>query len=446
VGKLNTHTISRRDFVRRGAGLASAVALGDLLAACGGSDAQPQASGGTPQGTVSVWMHEEAVYHKLFDRLAKEYEAANPKVKVKPLHIPFENFDTKLLTAFTGGKPPDVAKFGAWELANYASKGLLAPVNPTALGKRSDSEVQSAYASGALTPVTYQGKMYGLPIDFNSIFLFYRRDHFEKAGLDPDKPPATWEELADYGKQLAVGSGGHLKRAGFQWLQGDPVWGLMQALPLVQGLGGRIVSEDGSQGTLATPEGIKAVEYYANVNRSGIGSADLTGPNGIYGLFADGKVSMYLSANFSTTLVPALNPKARFGETFDVAPIPQWASASDKVASGYSWAWGVSQASENQYTAWHFVNFMESKEAADAQLKVSGLITPFKGWQDEAVAKSPSTQIVAEQLPYTDFGPRIPQWSQMAKALVDNIDAAANGQKSPEQAAKDFDSAMAGVL
>jgi multiple sugar transport system substrate-binding protein len=445
---------TRAGFLGKSAKLAGAATLGGgalLQAACGGGGKSSTTSSGSSSskaaaltGTLTVWMHQGPNFQKVYKQIVTDFEALHPGVKINSLYIPYAQFENKALIAFTGGSPPDVIKLGGWDIANYASKNLIAPIDPKALGYASPDELKTAYAPGALESVSYKGTTYGLPIDYNSIFLFYRRDHFTAAGLDPDKPPTTWEQVAEYAQKLTKRDGGNLKRAGWAYWYNLPIWDFLNFLPLPAGLGGGLV-DPSNKGILSNPAGIQALTWFSDLsNKLKVASPKFTNPNFNYGQIADGSASMTVSGNFAISFIESLSkPKITLGKEFDVAPMPQWANATKQVTSGYSWAWLVSRRSKNQALAWEFLRFVESAKNASSILSVSNLIIPAKDWQSDAVAsKSKGAQIVSTELAYTDYGPSLPQWSQMSQQLSNNLVALANGQKSPQQAAKDFDNAM----
>jgi len=427
----------------KAAGVAAVAGSGGaagVASAYGASRANRRAS--ALSGTLTVWQHQSPIYNKNYAQLGKLFTKAHPGVKLNNLYIPYAQFESKALIAFTSGQAPDIIKLGAWDIANYASKGLISPADYHLLGYGSQQAFESAYAPGALKALTYEDQIYGVPIDYNALFLFYRRDHFEAAGLDPDKPPKTWEQVAQYAQKLTQrDASGNLTRAGWTFWYNLPIWDFLNFIALPAGLGGGILDANGN-GALSTPAGIKSLTWYGNLsNVWKVSSPKFTDPNFNYGQIANGKASMTVSANFAVALIESLG-KIKVGKEFGVAPMPQWAQPKKKVFSGYSWAWLVSKKSRNAEAAWSFLRFLQSPSSVSSQLSVSDLITPIKGWQTQKAAAGPGTQIVAKEIPYTTYGPSLPQWAQMAQQLSNNLVALALGQKSPQQAAKDFDNAM----
>jgi multiple sugar transport system substrate-binding protein len=425
--------ISRRDLIRGGAALLAFGGAASQLTACGDFDDPIGSAKDGPQGTLNVWMHDEEANTPYFKTKAAEYTKKYPKVTIKPLFVPIANLDTKLTTAFTAGSPPDLIKTGAWTLAERVSKNQLAPLPPEQFGANSVDDLKTRFDTNAFAPLTDDNQVYGVPIDFNSVNLWWRRDRFQEAGLDPATPPTTWEEVEAYNKQLTGGG-----KVGLQWQLADNIWAMLQFIPLVYGLGGKIV--DGKKGMLSTDEGIKAIEYYSRV-----GNPDLSDPVGAFGLFAKGTSAILMSGRFTASLIPTLNKDAEIGEVVDSTTVPSWAGR-EKVAAGYSWGWNVAKKAKNPYTAWHFVNWLSGKDNVDEQLTKTGLVTPVAGWQELPSAKDKASQQLEEQLAYTEFGPVLPQWTETIKALLDALESVLRKQSSARDAASTFDDNVGRIL
>jgi ABC-type glycerol-3-phosphate transport system substrate-binding protein len=421
--------LTRRDLLRT----ATLATASGLLAACGADPVDAVPADGVPRGKISVWLHQTKAYDKVFNPLLHRYVQEFGGVDLTPLYVPVDKLDAKLLTAFAGDVPPDLFKVGGWTIPGHARKGRLTPVVPKAMGVADEKALVGTYDEHAIGSLSYDGKLYGVPVDYTICYLYYRKDRFAEAGLDPDKPPTTWEEVADYSKRLTSADG---KKVGLQWILGNPQWTLMQLLALVKGKGGTILSPDATKATLATDAGVEALRYYG-----GLGNPKLSNPLSGFGLFATGEAAMLVSGLFAMDLFPSLSAKLTFGKVFDIAPMPRWESGQP-VAPAYTWGWAVAKQSKLQYTAWHFIDYLQREEIAATQLKDASLLTPVKGWQKLRGADQKAIDIMAASAPYADFGPQTPVWNEMAKSLTDAADAVAFGKKTPEQAAADFDQAM----
>ncbi|MEV0150348.1 MULTISPECIES: extracellular solute-binding protein [unclassified Nonomuraea] len=422
---------------RRLLGAAALTTAAGLLSACGSDPEVTVPANGVPRGKISAWLHQTKAYDPVFTSLLHRYVQEFGGVDITPLYVPVDKLDAKLLTAFAGDAPPDLFKIGGWTVAGHARKGRLAPIIPKAMGVPDEKALVAKYDQHAVDSLSYEGKLYGVPIDYTICCLYYRRDRFAEAGLDPDKPPTTWEEVAEYSKRLTSADG---RKVGLQWILGNPQWTVMQLLALVAGKGGGLLSADAGTPTLATDAGVEALRYYG-----GLGNAKLSNPLSGFGLFATGEAAMVVSGLFAMDLFPALNKKLEFGRSFDIAPLPHWAGGRP-VAPAYTWGWAVAEHSKLQYTAWHFIDYLQRPDVAARQLMDASLLTPVKGWEKLPSADTKALEIMAAAAPHADFGPQTPVWQEMAKSLTDAADAVTFGRKTPERAAADFDQAMRRAL
>ena len=196
-----------------------------ILAACSGSASSAPthgaaASAAAPAGSASsaapvhltMWQqwgggHEEAALKTII----KDYEALHPNVTIDETPV---TDDSKILTAISGGNPPDIVDLvSSLPMGEWASKGALMPLDSLIAQSGIDTSV---YVPAALQAMTVNGKVYGLPfMDFN-VGLVYNKALFAAAGLDPNSPPKTIEELTqDAYKLTKQDASGRITQLGF---------------------------------------------------------------------------------------------------------------------------------------------------------------------------------------------------------------------------------------
>jgi raffinose/stachyose/melibiose transport system substrate-binding protein len=190
--------LSRRQLLRYGAGGLALTGLGPLLAACGGSDSDTTAEGGKLTGEMDLWWwgEQEAV------GLKKWVEETNAKFKaevgpsVKSNLLDTGQVISQFANAAAAGKPPDVQFLwnGIYHMEN-AWLGYLEPLD----GLVSDEVLKR---SGATALSTFEGKQYRVGWYAIGMGMAYNKNLFEKAGLDADSPPETWDELLAAGEKL----------------------------------------------------------------------------------------------------------------------------------------------------------------------------------------------------------------------------------------------------
>ncbi|MCU0476796.1 MAG: extracellular solute-binding protein, partial [Anaerolineae bacterium] len=149
----------------------------------------------TAQETVTIrWWHintneNEAAF---WQQVADDYMAANPNVNIEITVLENEAFKSRLVTVMQAGDPPDLFQsWGGGVLWQFADAGLVRDISPELEGEWKDS----FSAQAALELYGKDGGYYGVPWNWGVVGFFYNKALFEQAGLDPETPPATWQEL-----------------------------------------------------------------------------------------------------------------------------------------------------------------------------------------------------------------------------------------------------------
>lgn len=402
----------------------------------------------SPSGTIEVWMHATPG-NVLFEELFAQYESEFPDVSIELLEIPFADFETNSLRSTSAGDGPDLIKLSGWVLPDWADKDLLVPVTGELLGYSDDDELFSDWEPEVFEGVSFEDVPYALPVDFQNLMLFYNRSHFEEAGLDPDSPPSTWEEVLEVGEELTVRSGDRVDRAGYSWWYTTEIWVYLEMETLAAQLGGSVLNDDASEGALSSGPGREALDFYLDMsNEHRIASFDLI-DTGVLDLFADERASMLISGSFTDTSIAARTDGALSIDagTLGVAPMPSFAEGASDATAAYSWGWGVTTNAEDPKPAGHLARWLTAPEQADRIFAEIGLATPYLGFgASEAAQASEANQILVEQVERAVYGPRSPQFTAMMTELTQQIQAGASGQSTADEVGRRFDEAMQRVL
>jgi sn-glycerol 3-phosphate transport system substrate-binding protein len=173
------------------------------------------------------------------ENMVEEYNRTHPDVRVKPMFQgSYDTMEGRLLEASKTGGLPAVAQEQFEFMGNYIDEGLIRPIDP--LVSESDRrDIVPEFWNLA----SKNGRIYGIPFGVSTMVFFYNRDAFQNAGLDPAKPPATWEEMVEMGKRISEAGSeeGKPRRYSFIiWKNGFYGWA-----PLLWALGGDLFSKDG---------------------------------------------------------------------------------------------------------------------------------------------------------------------------------------------------------
>jgi multiple sugar transport system substrate-binding protein len=259
------------------------------LTACG-SGGDGSADGKT-RITVNCMPPKSAkVDRSFFEADIKAFEKANPDIDVVA-HDAFPCQDPKTFDAkLAGGQMEDVFYTYFTDAGHVVDVNQAADISSYVKDLKSYSTIQQQLRD----IYTVDGKIYGVPRTGYSMGLIYNKKLFEKAGLDPDKPPATWEELRAEAKKIAALGDGTVGYADYS-AQNQGGWHFTAEL---YSQGGNVVSEDGKKATVDTPEGKAVLQNLKDMRwtDNSMGSKQLLVINDVQQMMGSGKLGMYLSA------------------------------------------------------------------------------------------------------------------------------------------------------
>lgn len=206
-GSTTTNGLVRRLVLAQAAGGAAAV-----LAAC--TPGQGGAYKSTTPVALEIWHPWDATREPLFKQMAGAFQQKYPNITVVPTVVTADVRYAKYVTAMASGSPPAIAAPERPELPDYVLHNLLEPLD--ALMKQEKVTLTDYYESDVKN-TSFQAKVYMLPqyASTGRSILFYNKAHFMQAGLDPAKPPATWDDLEAYEHKLTVIQDSALKRPAF---------------------------------------------------------------------------------------------------------------------------------------------------------------------------------------------------------------------------------------
>lgn len=191
--------LTRRDFLK----LSSLVAVGGALAACAPAtpapaekpkeEATPTTKEVAPEKPVEisylVRSDIEVKMQKWTEISVKEFEELHPNIKVKVIGVPWGDYNAKLLAMFAAGEPPEVAANYAAGFPTFYRNKAITPLDDLIAAEQVDLSV---FEPKALEAVTREGKLWALPLAHMPTLVFYNRDLFDEAGVEP--PPTDWED------------------------------------------------------------------------------------------------------------------------------------------------------------------------------------------------------------------------------------------------------------
>jgi multiple sugar transport system substrate-binding protein len=386
-----------------------------------------QSKGG--KRVVTIWYdgtEEESV-----KRLEPEFEALNPDIDLQFEIVPYSDLSTKEMVACQSEVGPDVMwQSYAWT-NSFAKMGLLMSYSDY-LDKSDAIHLEDDFDPVALELGTVDGQIYGLPWSMEAMCLVYNKDMFREAGLDPEKPPANWEELIDYAQKLTIDSNGDGVTDQYGYglvgnLTGN-TW--FRFIPELWSAGGEVANDDMTQGTLDSPEAVEAMTYYTELLTKYKAAPEGSVNNGaaeVRTLFNNKNVAMYVDGQ------PAVKNIQKDAADIDVG-VALWPGKNGPLDAGLGGYYiATPKNAANPDDAWTFIEYFLSKEVQEyfpisfpANLKA----------RDTDRFSDEISQTFAKQLKNTKNFQPLPDTPGAQQIVLDAVQSILAGMNTPEEALK----------
>lgn len=314
----------------------------------------PLALAAAPSQAVEIeyWQYFFKERVEAIDALIEQFEAENPDITVKHSNFPYAQYRTKVAAAVPAGEGPDIVQLYYGWLKDYLQADLLVPLSADTFPA---AEVESEFFP-IVSAMKVDGEYWGMPTAVRSLALFYNRTLFEEAGLDPDTPPKTYDEMIEMAQKITQrDGGGNLLVAGMTaaptsqdhhwWREG-----------LIRQFGGQPYSDDNCTVAYNDDAGRAALQAYVDLfdthKVTDYGFMDES-----QAAFAAGRAGMHIDGSFR------LGTFRDNGVDWAVAPLPSHNGVTSNFAS--YWVNGISKKAEGEKleAAVKFLQFVTSESA-----------------------------------------------------------------------------------
>jgi multiple sugar transport system substrate-binding protein len=325
--------------------LAGALALGLLASGCGGgSDAD---SGGKTVVRFANWAEAEDATRAGIQALIKKFEETHPTIDVRSEPVSFTDIEHQLLRQVQSGNAPDVAELSGNYTFTIGETKTLQP-----LGEFADAAFKQAIIPAELKLGEVGGQLVAVPWTVGPVGLWYNKKVMKDAGLDPDKPPATWDELRT---ALAAVQKKDSKLIPLGLDTTNRPYGLDVNWPIMRSFGGQPFQ--GATATANTP-GMKA--YFTFMRE--LATKKFTPVNQKGGFFrqpaASDQVAFTIDGPYVKNVVQSVNKVSdeKFYDTWGVAPLPTAVGQHFSVPTDHQLV--MFKTSEKKQAAWEFMKFL----------------------------------------------------------------------------------------
>ena len=382
---------------------------------------------------IEYWQYNFTARVDAMNMLIEQFEAENPGIKV--VHnsdIPYADFRTELAASAPAGVGPDIVTLYYGWIPAFVDAGYLVPLPDDAFNEEFIQETFSPLVANS----KFEGSYWAIPTAVRSLALFWNKDIFADAGLDPEAPPTTLDELVDMAIAttqydgdmsdiLSITRQGHAPALSAQ----DHHW---FREVLVRQFGGTPYSDDGRTVTYNSEEGCAAFSWLAAFETEHVtGSNDIL--DGATNAFVNGDTAIHVDGSFRIGTIEGRNPDMNFG----VTELPVGPNGERHTFSSY-WTHGITRRANDDparlEAAVKFLQFITTPEAGTLWVNVAReLPAQNAAASDEAILSDPVLGAFSAGLAYAQATFFVDESAQR-QVLIDAFDNIRLGGMDPCEA------------
>lgn len=373
---------------------------------------------------------------KLIDQYAADFNKENPAIKVQPIYAgSYQDTIVKALTAHKAGTPPVASVLLSTDTFTLIDEDAIVPID-NFVKTDADKAWLSSFYPAFLLNSQIGGKTWGVPFQRSTIVLYWNKELFKEAGLDPNKAPATWTELVSMaGKLTKKDASGKVTQYGIQVpSSGFPYW-LFQGFTTQNDV--ILANAAGNQVRYDDPKVIEALQFWVDLSRKhGVHPPGVVEWGTTPKDFMERKVAMIWTTTGNLTNIRN-NAKFDFG----VAMLPAGKKRGSPTGGGNFFIFKKATPAQ-QEAAFKFARWLTTPErAAQWGIDTGYVAVSPAAWDTPAMKKYaadfPPATVARDQLPHAVAELSTHDNQRVTKALNDGLQAALTGAKTPEQAMKD---------
>ncbi|MCE9657546.1 MAG: ABC transporter substrate-binding protein [Burkholderiales bacterium] len=378
----------------------------------------------------------------LLGRLIEDFEREHPEIRVRPIYAgTYQEALAKSLTGHKSGAPPDLAVLFAADMFTLIDADAIVPFDDVSAGARLDPKWMEGFFPALMANSRAGGKTWGIPFQRSTILLYWNKAHFRESGLDPEKPPATWQEMQGFATRLTRREGGNsgsnnssglTTRWGVQIpSSGFPYW-LFQGLTTTNGA--TLMNASGTQTQFAQPAAVEALQYWIDLAR-----VHKVHPPGVVAWgttprdFRDEKVSMIWTTSGNLGAL-----KAELGFDFGAAMLPAKLRRGSPTGGGNLYLFAKRPQAQRE-AALELARWLVTPERTAQWGRESGYIAVREAAWDTPLLKKqaaefPAATVARDQLRHAVAELSTHENQRVTRVLNGALVAALEGAKSPREA------------
>lgn len=377
---------------------------------------------------VQLILSSQAITY-IQDYIVPEFEAKyGATVSIEP--VGWDNRFEKVLIGTAAGVPPDIFMNGAEHVLELVEAGVVYAIDR----EWETWEDRHDFFPASLGSSTWQGHRYGVPIYTGPRIWWYRKDLFEQAGLDAERPPNTWDGLLEAAKRLTRIEGDQVVRQGYdlsRFNPGDIFAGTQDYTVYLWQAGGEFVDPETYEPLFYSPEGSETLQFLINL-RDAVQPPGYVSvlPEGSGSPFFRGAAAIYLAGGWVASEVYDLQPD--LAEVVGAIYPPPGHRA--QVSAVFSDWVAIHSQSPNKELAWLFIQELASAEALVEINLRTGLLSPRRSTVEIFADANPLTRFLYASMDYMRPFPVFPRSQELMRVFHAEYAQAMAGTRGIESA------------
>ncbi|WP_104401203.1 ABC transporter substrate-binding protein [Vibrio penaeicida] len=364
---------------------------------------------------------------KVVDKMVSDFESENPDIKVNAIYSGnYDDTRVRALSALNSGEPAQLAVMFSIDVYDLLDQDLITPFDDIMNDKEDQAWLNDFYPA-LMENGQAEGQTWGIPFQRSTIVAYYNKDMFRKAGLDPEKPPTSWEELVKMGKALTNDDtfGLMIPSTGY------PYW-MFQALAIQNGK--KLMSDDGLETYFDDPSVVDTLKFWKSLSEEHKIMPEGTVEWGtLRQAFLEGKTAMMWH---STGNLSAVKKSASFD--FGVAMLPGNERLGSPTGGGNFYIF-KDTTDEEKAASLKLIKFMTAPEqAAHWSISTGYMGVSKSAYETESLKKYaasfPPALVARNQLEHAVAEFSTYETARVREGLNNAIQSALTGTKTPEAA------------
>jgi len=366
----------------------------------------------------------------VIDGMIDGFQKEHPDVKVEAVYAGnYDDTRVRALSAIQSGQPAQLSVLFSIDAYDLMEQDLIVPFDDV-IKTDADKEWLQGFYPALMANSQIEGKTWGIPFQRSTIVMYYNKDMFREAGLDPDKPPKTWDEMVADAKALTRDG-----RYGIMVPStGYPYW-MLQCFAIQNGK--ELMNRDGTEVYFDDPAVIDGLSFWRSLTTEQKVSPDgLVEWGTLRQAFVQGQTAMMWHTTGNLT---AVKSEAKFD--FGVAELPAHTQPGSPTGGGNFYLF-KNASDDERAAALDLIKYMTSPERAAEWSITTGYVGVSPASYETPALKAygeefPQALVARDQLKVAIAEFSTWQTAQVREALNNAVQAALTGTKTPEQALKD---------